>query len=341
MGTIRVSHQKNYTCIHNDAIRDNRLSLKARGLHHVLLSYPDGWVINIEHLSGNDISEKDGRTAIASALNELEEKGYLRRLQTKDELGRITGWEQVLHELPPADFQVFCKSGKPKIGKSSAGFSSSGKPDMILNTDSTSTELKEVPSEKIPRTHEDHTHKEQPRQVIEVEVVEDFSSTQAPIQNSLCLNKSFHESKSSLISFNKTEQTDNEKIANRCRRQWEESGYIPKIPVEFEAWASIDLGNDVINIYRKSGRLTTIRAGDIDSRFAMYVAGQYKGKDVDYGYQRIKKLEREPENWETLRALVLKWKASMESGRPNLNVTEEVQAHERKQTKRVRETFDW
>lgn len=77
--TIRVEHQKNYTCITNSTIRDKHLSFKARGLHHLLLSYPDGWQVKIEHLVNE--SEQDGRTAVASALRELEEHGYLERKQ--------------------------------------------------------------------------------------------------------------------------------------------------------------------------------------------------------------------------------------------------------------------
>ena len=96
---IRISHQKNYTCIANAAIRDKRLSLKARGLHHLLLSYPDGWQVKIEHLVTE--SDKDGRTAIASGLRELEDCGYLTRQQTRDpKTGRLGDWETVISEYP-------------------------------------------------------------------------------------------------------------------------------------------------------------------------------------------------------------------------------------------------
>ncbi len=130
MTTIRVSHQKNYTCISNEAIRDNRLSFKARGLHHLLLSYPDGWIINREHLSGDEVSIKDGRTAIASALSELEELGYLVRARTRGENGQMTGWESILYETPPPDWQENRLSGFPSVGLTDIG-----KPVHILNTD--------------------------------------------------------------------------------------------------------------------------------------------------------------------------------------------------------------
>ncbi len=98
--TIRVQHSKNYTVIANAAIRDTRLSFKARGLHHLLLSYPDGWQINTEHLSGQ--SDKDGKTSVLSALKELEQLGYLIRKQIRAG-GKITAYESIIRELPQSE----------------------------------------------------------------------------------------------------------------------------------------------------------------------------------------------------------------------------------------------
>lgn len=95
--TIRVEHSKDYTVISNAAIRDTRLSFKSRGLHHLLLSYPNGWQINIEHLS--EQSDKDGKDAVASALKELETVGYLIRTQIRVK-GKIVGYESTIRELP-------------------------------------------------------------------------------------------------------------------------------------------------------------------------------------------------------------------------------------------------
>ena len=106
--TIRVQHSKDYTVISNSAIRDSRLSFKARGLHHLLLSYPDGWQINTDHLSGQ--SEKDGKTSVLSALKELEQLGYLTRKQIRIG-GKITAYESIIRELPQSEN---LKSGKPQ-----------------------------------------------------------------------------------------------------------------------------------------------------------------------------------------------------------------------------------
>ena len=77
--------------------------------------------------------------------------------------------------------------------------------------------------------------------------------------------------------------------------------------------------------YRKSGRVTTTKQGDIQPTFASYVASQWKGKDIDYGYSYIRSLEKDPTNWETLGALVIKWQASKTTNNHHLNITQEIE----------------
>ncbi len=60
--------------IANTALRDKRLSFKARGLLALVLSNVGEWDASRDWLI--DQSEKDGLTAIQSALNELTELGY-------------------------------------------------------------------------------------------------------------------------------------------------------------------------------------------------------------------------------------------------------------------------
>jgi hypothetical protein len=162
MAILRVKHSRNYTCIANQAIRDKRLSFRARGLHHLLLSYPDNWVINTQQL--NQESDKEGRDAIATALKELEKLGYITRSRVKDPTTGQFSWESVISELPingfsgdglnPQDYLfesgLGCESinGSPVNGSPVNGSPVNGKPGHILSTDLrsnflTSTVLKE------------------------------------------------------------------------------------------------------------------------------------------------------------------------------------------------------
>jgi hypothetical protein len=116
-----------------------------------------------------------------------------------------------------------------------------------------------------------------------------------------------------------------ETTADRVRRTWQETGILPRIPMEFESLAQEDLGTDLIASYRKSGRVTTTKQGDIQPEFANYVASQWKGKDIDYGYSYILSLEKDPTKWETLGALVIKWQASKTTNNHHLNITQEIE----------------
>lgn len=187
---IRVEHSKNYTVISNDAIRDKRISLKARGLHHLLLSYPDSWKISIGHLS-EEASDEDARTAIQSALKELEKFGYLTREQVRDIKGRITGWENVVRELPQAGFPNVDKStsGKhhnrknrkrenPNVGNP-ATENPEAEDQCLINTDLQELSKKEIP---IPPTPQGEEGCEENSASLE----ESGSPTQSPLTEQPC-----------------------------------------------------------------------------------------------------------------------------------------------------------
>lgn len=98
MTTFRIRHTKCYTSIANSAIQDKRLSFKARGLHHLLLSYPNNWEVNAKHLV--EQSDKDGRDAIYSALKELVKFGYIKKVSHRKDGGKFKDVSYDVFELP-------------------------------------------------------------------------------------------------------------------------------------------------------------------------------------------------------------------------------------------------
>lgn len=75
MSIVRVHKKENpYVIIDKTGVSDTRLSWKARGLLCYLLSKPDGWKLNVEHLANHG---PDGERATRSGLKELERFGYL------------------------------------------------------------------------------------------------------------------------------------------------------------------------------------------------------------------------------------------------------------------------
>jgi hypothetical protein len=139
---VRVAKDKlnPYVMLNKQALHDERLSWKAKGLWAYMLSLPDDWQFRLTELATH---AKDGEGATNSALRELEKCGYLAREQKRDEKGKITGTDYVVAEV----------SSTTQF--SSRGFSSPGKlpptNNDLTNTDITNTTYpRNVDSETIP-----------------------------------------------------------------------------------------------------------------------------------------------------------------------------------------------
>lgn len=109
MAVFRVEKNHSYTVMANHHLRDERLSLKSKGLLSVILSLPDDWRISIE---GMTQFSSDGKDAIRSAIRELTDAGYITRDQTHSDAGTFSGYEYTIHEMPVAS----PSSGFPTMG---------------------------------------------------------------------------------------------------------------------------------------------------------------------------------------------------------------------------------
>ena len=97
MAVCRVIKEGNYTVLDNYHLDDNRLSLKARGLLSTMLRLPNDWNYTIEGLSKLC---KDGKAAVRSAVEELEELHYIRRQQLRGGAGTFGDNEYLIYERP-------------------------------------------------------------------------------------------------------------------------------------------------------------------------------------------------------------------------------------------------
>jgi hypothetical protein len=84
MPIVRGHHSfdDKFTQIPNAWLRDSRLSLKSIGLLAQLMSHEPGWQLSVNSLA---YANQVGKDAIRSAVAELEEFGYLNRVQTREE----------------------------------------------------------------------------------------------------------------------------------------------------------------------------------------------------------------------------------------------------------------
>ena len=92
----RIQKIDGYTMMSNYHLRDMNLSLKASGLLSLVLSLPADWKYSV---SGLTAIVKEGKSAVMSALNELEETGYLSRMEYREN-GRFQGVEYIFLEYP-------------------------------------------------------------------------------------------------------------------------------------------------------------------------------------------------------------------------------------------------
>ena len=96
MAILRKKNKQRYTTFLHDITLDENLSLKDFGLLIKLLSLPDDWEFSEKGLE--KIFKKDGQASIRTALKNLEQYGYLQRIRTRDEKGRVSNVEWHIYE---------------------------------------------------------------------------------------------------------------------------------------------------------------------------------------------------------------------------------------------------
>lgn len=141
MSVVRVQKRRDrFTVLSTATLRRTSLSLKARGLWALCMSYPDDWHFRTSHLQAQ--SDGDGRGAVRSALRELEEAGLAALETPRGEDGRLLGKRWTIYEeaaLNPAREGVDVgdendrETENPVVGPSAAhrqtGFPSDGSPE--------------------------------------------------------------------------------------------------------------------------------------------------------------------------------------------------------------------
>lgn len=90
----RAEHNRNYLKVNNSILCDSNLSLRAKGLLCLLLSYDENKRINVDIISKDC---KESVTAIRTVLNELIETGHLVRKQIHNK-GRFE-WIYEIYEM--------------------------------------------------------------------------------------------------------------------------------------------------------------------------------------------------------------------------------------------------
>lgn len=101
--------ERDFTILPNRALRDPYLSYRARGVLAYVLSMPDNWRTNSDLLARQG---REGRDAIRTAINELIEAGYARRVKAHNPDGTFAT-ELHFHDAPRYVDKLGTIRGKP------------------------------------------------------------------------------------------------------------------------------------------------------------------------------------------------------------------------------------
>lgn len=128
MSVVRIKrHRERFTVLSTATLRTAALSLKARGLWALCLSYPDDWEFRTGHLQAQ--SERDGRESVQSALKELETAGLASLETLRGKGGRVRGKRWTIYEEPSLNPSVSEDGGqRTEDGGQRARAPRSGKP---------------------------------------------------------------------------------------------------------------------------------------------------------------------------------------------------------------------
>lgn len=163
MSVVRVQKRRDrFTVLSTATLRRTSLSLKARGLWALCMSYPDDWHFRTSHLQAQ--SDGDGRGAVRSALRELEEAGLAALETPRGEDGRLLGKRWTIYEeaaLNPAregvtsgdetDRETEDPVVGPSAGHRTTGFPSDGSPESRPNRRTADPPLRNNKQHGAPR----------------------------------------------------------------------------------------------------------------------------------------------------------------------------------------------
>ena len=91
------THLRCYTVMNNTCLQDPNMSMKAKGLYAYLMSLPEDWVLHQTELKRHF---KDGKDSIRTAMNELIERGYITKTDSRNDLGQIVDCTYMVYETP-------------------------------------------------------------------------------------------------------------------------------------------------------------------------------------------------------------------------------------------------
>lgn len=127
--------QKPFVVVNKAIAMDKDLNMRDRGMMLTLMSFPPEWKFSIK---GLEKIVPDGRDAINSSLQRLEEKRYLVRVQERDEKGKFTDTKIYINPNPKENPVM----NNPIAGNPTSAKPPPEKPNQIINKEKSNQQLK-------------------------------------------------------------------------------------------------------------------------------------------------------------------------------------------------------
>lgn len=129
---FRTRPERHFVVIRNAAMRDPSLSLKAKGMLALMMTFSESWTYYLSQLV--ELSA-DGRDATRQAVKELISAGYVKRERQRDDGGKL---RESLYYV--SDEKVVQDDASTKDGFSNVGFPNVGKSDTKKNNEKKTNE---------------------------------------------------------------------------------------------------------------------------------------------------------------------------------------------------------
>lgn len=118
MTTLRIASgiRDNFFIGSNDFARDPNITPRAAKVYIYLISHREGWKISVKSVSK---ATGMGKNTVAAALRDLEGAGFIERRRIKDEFGKFTGTEYLIHierQPQPKNGDTAGQDQEPKNG---------------------------------------------------------------------------------------------------------------------------------------------------------------------------------------------------------------------------------
>lgn len=91
----RITRKSNFTAVPNEAMRDESISIEARGLLALMMGMGSSWVYR-----GKDLAKRCGvgREKYQRMIRELKDAGYLEVVPKQGGAGKLDGYDYVIHD---------------------------------------------------------------------------------------------------------------------------------------------------------------------------------------------------------------------------------------------------